>query len=258
MVALEPLLQELREKGMPLSQLVAQSIQEAVGDDMTDSVGELLSELSSGKLLPVNVEPILPRNQLDARVRNYDPSQARYDIRQLQFIDLARERKLNEVLALKLVTSHLKKACAVNNFFSCPFSKDLEAANVPFTDSMNVMLMELYSHYNRLEDALAVHDKLITDKPDVIIHPNKLANLCISLLQADRNDDALRVVNSFRKGSEIEDASRYEFPIRRMLNVAAEKGDIALTQKLFDRIEETGVIKMRNVTGSLVKVHLVK
>lgn len=101
-VALEPLLQALQEQGMGLSQSTAQFIQEALGDDMTDSVAELLTELSSGKLTPLDVQPGLPRRRIFTNNTQ--------DNKQLRFIELARERKLDEALALKRVISQISRA----------------------------------------------------------------------------------------------------------------------------------------------------
>lgn len=53
--AVEPLLKAMHENGLGVPHSVVQYIQENAGDEMTETVAELLVELSSGKLMPTDL-----------------------------------------------------------------------------------------------------------------------------------------------------------------------------------------------------------
>lgn len=94
LVSLEPLLRAFRDQGLGAPQVVLQYIQERAGDEMTEPVAELLTELGSGKLVPVDLQ----------RSRNWDRSvDQSVDRKQFRFIELARNRQLDEALELKQV-----------------------------------------------------------------------------------------------------------------------------------------------------------
>lgn len=135
----------------------------------------------------------------------------------------------------------------------------MEAANIAPSDAMNVMLMELYSYHNRLDDALTVFDQLAAQTPEIKILPSKLLNFAYNLLKVDRIEDVHKVLRKLTKASETGSETPGLDPYAwRLLNAAAEKEDVDLTQKLFERIEEAQIVPVRNILGPLVKVHLVK
>lgn len=97
-MALEPLLQVLLVQGFGVSETVIQHVHDAVGDDMTDSIAALLSELNSNKR-PLGV-PSVPRFSSTTAV-----SGMRKDSQSLA--QLVRERKLDQAAELKrVITAH--------------------------------------------------------------------------------------------------------------------------------------------------------
>lgn len=88
---MEPLLKAMLESGLGISQSAVQSIQEGVGEEMTESVAQLLVELGSGKVTPTD----LLRFPSSGNRTAYKRTQ--------KFVDLAKDRKLEEALQEKEV-----------------------------------------------------------------------------------------------------------------------------------------------------------
>lgn len=81
----------MHQSGIGISQSVAQQIQESAGEEMTESVAQLLVELGSGKLAPTDLIPY--------------PTFANRNVfrRTQKFVDLVKDRKLEEALQEKAV-----------------------------------------------------------------------------------------------------------------------------------------------------------
>lgn len=90
----EPFLEALREQGLSIPLSVAQFVRETL-EITSPSVRNLLSELSSGELIPKKLDPHLTPLQWT--------NSAQVIKRKKEFCMLARERKLNEALASKKV-----------------------------------------------------------------------------------------------------------------------------------------------------------
>lgn len=80
------------ENGLGISQGVVQTIQESAGEEMTESVAQLLVELGSGKVAPTDLLR-LPSNNNRSVFRKTQ-----------KFVDLAKDHKLEEALVEKEVS----------------------------------------------------------------------------------------------------------------------------------------------------------
>lgn len=86
---LEPLLKAMLESGLGISQSVVQTIQEGAGEEMTESIAQLLVELGSGKVTPTD----LLRFPSSGNRTIYKRTQ--------KFVELAKEHNLEEALKEK-------------------------------------------------------------------------------------------------------------------------------------------------------------
>lgn len=141
--------------------------------------------------------------------------------------------------------------------------QELEAQNIPFTDGMNLLLMDLYSYHGRLDEALAVFSELFQQKPDLIVFPSKLMSLATELVKAGRIDDAIRVLQQLKSDPRALETSDMMNSINacamRLMNAAAEKGDVKIIRRIFDRLEDSKALKIKNsLLAPLVKVHVVR
>ncbi len=104
MVALEPILEALKAAGISLPQSVTQVLHEKIGDDMTDSVAALLTELESGKLTPSSIE--FTGSTSPAASSSLDSGRKSLSLADrliFRFINLVRDRRMDDALALKQV-----------------------------------------------------------------------------------------------------------------------------------------------------------
>lgn len=91
-----PLLEALREQGLSISLSLSQYLREALDEEtLSSSVVDLLAELSSGELIPIELDPCPSRLHWTSKPQVVKMRQ--------DFSRLARERKLDEALACKKV-----------------------------------------------------------------------------------------------------------------------------------------------------------
>ncbi len=256
---IEPLLESLRDQGLTISLSVAQFVRDKASEDkMTSAVVDLLAELTSGKLIPAPLNPTPKRLQL-ATISQVEKNIAK-------FRAFAREHKLDEALAVQKVF-----------FFFSPFfpsiklvihlectlmTQELDAHNVPFSVGLNLLLIDLYGHHGRLDEALDVFSR-IHKNPDLIVLPSKIMILSARLLKGGRIDDAIRVLEKLkidpRVAENIELTRSVNASAIRLMDAAAENGNVETIQKIFDCLEQSKALKMsRALLGSLVKVHIVR
>lgn len=139
----------------------------------------------------------------------------------------------------------------------------MEARNIPFTDGMNLLLMDLYAHHGYLDEALDVFSQLFSHNPDLVVFPTKVMSLATHLLKGDRISDALGVLQKLKADPRTCESTELTNAVNgsamRLMNTAAEKGDVQLIQKIFERLEESKSLKIGNaILGSLVKVHVIR
>lgn len=120
--------------------------------------------------------------------------------------------------------------------------------------------MDLYARHERFEEALTIFKSLHTNNAELTITPPKLFGLATSLLKANRTEDAFKVLEHLKpipENSE-QNSNILEVTAWRMLNVGAMNGDIELTRKIFEILEQKKLKITGMIAGPLVKVHLNK
>lgn len=121
--------------------------------------------------------------------------------------------------------------------------------------------MDLYAHHDKLDEALAVFNKLYEHNNDLTVHPPKVLNLAAKLLKGERTEDAFTVLGKLKPGSEenAQASNATDISAWRLLNVAALKGDVDLTNKLFSIVEESKIAKISaQLLSPLIQVRLVR
>lgn len=94
-----PLLEALRKQGLSISLSVAQFLREKLDGKITSPAVDLLAELSSGELIPVELDP--------RPTRLHWTNKAQVVKSRNEFCTLARQRKLEEALASKKVLTSI-------------------------------------------------------------------------------------------------------------------------------------------------------
>jgi pentatricopeptide repeat protein len=181
-----------------------------------------------------------------------------------KFRTFARERKLDEALAVRKVffSTFFPESIRDSSYECALMTQELDAHNVPFSDGLNLLLIDLYGHHRRLDEALDVFSRMHMN-PDLIVLPSKIMILSARLLKVGRIDDAIRVLEKLkidpRVTENIELTRLVNASAIRLMDAAAENGNVETIQKIFDCLEQSKALKMsRALLGSLVKVHVVR
>lgn len=124
---------------------------------------------------------------------------------------------------------------------------------------MNILLMDLYARHERFDESLAIF-KSLTSNSELTITPVKLFSLATCLLKNNRDEDALKVLQHLKPLPEKADQNTniVEVTAWRMLNAGAMSGNVELTQKLFEVLEQNKFKITGMIAGPLVRVHLTK
>lgn len=119
--------------------------------------------------------------------------------------------------------------------------------------------MDLHTLRGELDEALAVLKELTTRNPSFIIQPRKILQLAMSFFEADRTGDVFTVLQHLKIVSEdTQNAATERLFAWRLINFAAEKGDIGMTERLFDVLVQSKTVAPASIVNALVKVHMVR
>ena len=218
-LVIEPLLTAMCARGLSISNGVALMIQEGLGESMNESMAGLLAKLISGELQPVSDQEGVFHDDQD------------------KLRDLLTKRDLDAALALKT---------------------ELESQNLKIRDYLKAWLMSICAESDRTDEAWTIYCQITSSSTGskFTFGPEHLFELAAALLKSDRLDDVPRVLDGLVSGRKVH--PRGPMAAWRLLSIAADKGDVALTQDIFERIEKLGMMEPKRLLGSLVRVHLVR
>ena len=247
---LEKLLPKLVQQGFTISSHHASKLSEMLGSEMTPQISELLGKLSSGELELVALKNTTKKRGLDS----------------LTVDEL--ERFIANVEAKGENTNNLKRHLLNASFRGKNLEKtlqiieNLENEKYSLGSGAYAQLIDLYTHHNRVSDALATYEK--TKAKDSEFHLDNLKTIGVVelLIKEERLDEALKFLESNKKVQAVADIDsnyNYNSKVWRILNALAESGDANKLQNIFNALVQGNYIVPTNVLlGPLIKVHLVK
>ncbi|TMW54433.1 hypothetical protein DOY81_000425 [Sarcophaga bullata] len=247
---LEKLLPKLVQQGFTISNHHASKLSEILGSEMTPQISELLGKLSSGELELVALKNTTKKRGLDS----------------LTVDEL--ERFIANVEAKGENTNNLKRHLLNASFRSKNLEKtlqiieNLENEKYSLGSGAYAQLIDLYTHHNRVSDALATYEK--TKAKDSEFHLDNLKTMGVVelLIKEERFDEALKFLENNKKVQAVADIDsnyNYNSKVWRILNALAESGDADKLQNIFNALVQGNYVVPTNVLlGPLIKVHLVK
>ncbi|XP_030383904.1 leucine-rich PPR motif-containing protein, mitochondrial [Scaptodrosophila lebanonensis] len=250
-LTLERLLPGLVKQGLSISSGNATRLSELLGAEMTPKIAELLGKLSSGDLEPV------PLPDSANRKRGLDS----LTIDELERFIVTVEAKGENSNNIK---RQLLNACfrSQNIEKTLQVIERLQAEEFQIPVGIWAQLVDLYTHHKRTADALAQYAKLRGADPNFKLDNFKAVRLADLLLQEDRTEEALKLLDENKKESVIgegEGSFNYVSTLWRTLNAIAEAGDVQKLQSVFDSLVGGNYVLPTNVLlGPLIKVHLNK
>lgn len=243
---IESVLQELVNQGLSISTSVAMKIQEKLGEKMTEEVSALLSKLTSGELTPTPLTKKLPA---------YVPS-SQMNVPQLERLIENLEAKQQDVTVLKRQLLNLY--CRARDVEKVEKLLSEIKDKVEYTPGVLALLVEVYAANDRLEETLKYLEKLKQAEEVFTIDDTKALRVVNLFVTNDRFDDAMKFLTEISVNKRSERIFVHNALVWKTLNYLAEKGKTVELTKLFETLENQGLIEVNNVIlGPLVKVHMV-
>ncbi|KAJ9586127.1 hypothetical protein L9F63_020226, partial [Diploptera punctata] len=247
---IEVLLQGLLNQGLGLSNSAAERLQEKLGEELTDNVSSLLGKLTSGELVPVKVTR--PAAQTQVKMLGSSGISKFIVLKSLEEKGHSTLANKKQLLLLYCRNRELEKA---ENLI-----KDLEENNFVFTGITYALMLDMYLHFENLEETNKILTKLNEREPDFVLDNSKIIRVATLLISKDKMSDAVKFLTEQAKERTLEDRSfQFSNLCFRLLNSLAEKGKIDELKQIFDILVEHGYIDINNVMlGPLIKVHVVR
>lgn len=245
---LSTVLKAYLDSGMAISSQVAEELQNMLnGKELTSDIEELLSKLVSGDLTPL---------ELDRPARQKLASTEDDIIRKMKAATARGEPAWNlkrQLLSHYCLNKELEKAENLR--------KEMEEEGFDFMVGLNVLMMDLYVHYEKLPEAMKYLQKIFINE-DVEIDPGKLIKLVALMVKNNMSQEAIDLISK-RKAIDVDSqtdrATQFNLLSWRALNILAENKDVENIRKMFDTLMEKNYISPNNmVLGPLIKVHLLR
>ncbi|CAO1333276.1 unnamed protein product [Diamesa serratosioi] len=244
----QKILEGLVEQGLSISSGKAEKIQERIGEELNSEISTLLGKLTTGELEPVPIE----------KTRSRAGGVATMDVESLERLIAKLEEKGDNTKGLKrqlLVTSIRNKDIVKTE----EIITRLEAEGYKLTSGVYAQLIDLYSAFDKLDEAVLTYKKIIEKEPEFILDDTKTIKLAQLYANADRFEDAVKFLESNKKDAVPDERGfNYNTTCWRLLNSIAEKGKTKEVQMLFDALLVHNYIIPNNILlGPLIKVHIV-
>ncbi|XP_075152362.1 bicoid stability factor [Haematobia irritans] len=246
---LEKLLPKMVQQGFTITNKNAEKLSDKLGSEMTPKISEHLGKLCSGELelVPLKNTP---------KKRGIETLTVEEIERFITNVEAKGENSNN-------LKRHLLNAC----FRSKNIEKTLEVMTRLENEKYSIgsgiyaQLIDLYTHHDRVSEAIATYQKIKTKDPEFRLDNLKSINIVEALLREDRFEDALKFLEENKKLGKLPDGDsnfNNTSKVWRILNALAETGNAERLRKLFDAFVNGNFILPTNVIlGPLIKVHLV-
>ena len=244
----QKILEGLVEQGLSISSGKAEKIQERIGEELNSEISTLLGKLTTGELEPVPIE----------KSRSRTGGVATMDVESLERLIAKLEEKGDNTKGLKrqlLVTCIRNKDIVKTE----EIITRLEAEGYKLTSGVYAQLIDLYSAFDKLDEAVLTYKKILEKEPEFILDDTKTIKLAQLYANAERFDDAVKFLESNKKDTVPDERGfNYNTTCWRLLNSVAEKGKTKEVQMLFDALLVHNYIIPNNILlGPLIKVHIV-
>nr|CAI5864450.1 unnamed protein product [Callosobruchus analis] len=248
---IEPVLEELVNQGLSISNTTAEKIQEKLGEKMTDSISNLLGKLTSGELTPV---------PLDRKKVSYVPSH-QMNIPQLERLVQNLTSKGQDVKGLKRQLLTLYYRAKDLNKSEQLLEELRQSPDFVFTKGMYAQLLDLYAYHDKLEKALEYYELLKKEEGDKFaLDALKIVRLAHVLVKNGRFEEGINILETTPRDHKPEERN-YAFGavVWRFLNSLAEEGKVEDLNKVFESLTKNEYMEINNVIlGPLIKVHITR
>ncbi|KAK4325255.1 hypothetical protein Pmani_004154 [Petrolisthes manimaculis] len=244
----EPLLKEMCQRGISISKNSAEA---ALGrlrkEDSTETVLNLLNTLSSGNLVyePLSSTPREPYSQ-----QSVEDLEARLE-------DLRQSGQPTTTVEVSLLLALIRKGEVEK---AEQVKKSLEVQEFPLNTGVYALLIDMYVKTENLEQARETLAAMTQRHPDAQLIPVKVIRLAQLMVQQGLVNEAEELIKtSGPESSEpsSQDLGNQQGLARQLLDIVAEKGDVASTQRLLDAIIISKFLPPSTaIFGPLIKAYM--
>ncbi|CAG7724718.1 unnamed protein product [Allacma fusca] len=243
---LEPLLKELVDLGLGMSNSTAVVIQNSLGEGMTPNIANCIMKLTS-KNTVVKVEPVrgvhrmneTEAAELEAIVEeNQHVGAPNKGLQKTLLLHYCREKNLEK--AEKLLSVMKEQGFTVG-------------PNIQFP------LLDLYSDSNQIDKAKEIYDGIKSSNLDLFVDDLKLLRYINLLAAHGHHEDVLKVIRENKKNDTPRIGYTQNHLAREIVNTYAEQGKSAEVKQILDLLVENGLAQANSfVLGPLVNSYLVR
>lgn len=210
----EKLLTALYDKGLRISSESAEAIQQYHDRNMTTSLSELLTKLTTGDLEPVAIEG--PRRTLRERTS--------FELEQL--LEQIKNKDGNGTrLQKQLLNAYIKEnnVAKLNSFL-----EELKQSNFELTTATLAQLFEFYCENDDIDRAHECKAQIFAKNPEFELNRYKLVLMAYALTKANRFGEAVNFLKENKPKSEYENLGfLHNSKCWQLLNILAEQKDEA-------------------------------
>ncbi|XP_055339824.1 leucine-rich PPR motif-containing protein, mitochondrial-like [Paramacrobiotus metropolitanus] len=246
--AMANVLKKLAGSGFTVSSAVLNSIDDQFGGRVPEQVGALLDRLVNRQTnLRLDTE-----GDYGKHPRHMGIEELEDHLKELKSKNMNTRGVLRRLLVEHARERDVKRAEEIR--------AELEAGNFVYSGAMHAQLIDMYTATGDVDKAMAIHQALEQMDSQFVIDSYKIFNLAALLVGKDRAPEAIQLLEQYiqKRGKPLE-LDSLERNIFRLLNAAAEKGNLEVVRNLWDLLPKMGnMVPTNQLCGPLVKVHLVK
>ncbi|KAF4527202.1 hypothetical protein B566_EDAN006129 [Ephemera danica] len=235
---LQAILEGLVESGLGISASIAEQLQENLGAELTPELSNLLSKLTSGTLIPQ-----IPVSDEQTQSPNVDGRDLESLLKTLEAKGLPTRNVRRQLLQHYCRTRNLEKAVETQ--------KILESEGFVFPPITTALIMDLYCHHEKLDEAVASYKLLRERDPEFQLDSFKTLRFATLLINNNKLEEGEALLKALPpRETNQEQADRNSFALRaqawRLLNSLAEQGRADDLQRVFEALVGGGHFPVTN------------
>lgn len=236
-------------EGLTITNNSAERIQDILGSEMNSELSTLLGKLSSGELEPRQLEPKSSKSGLT--LSQMDVPQIEKFIANIEAKGENAKNVKRFLLAAAIKKRDLEKTKEI--------LERLNSEGYVLTTGVHAQLIDLYTHHEKLQDALDLFEQIRTKEPDFVLDRMKTVKLVALLVKNNQLNEGIKMLEINKNSEHVEKNFNYSSVCWRLLNSLAEEGKVEELEELFNALIANEYSNVSNVIlGPLVKVHLIQ
>ncbi|GAV05755.1 hypothetical protein RvY_15835 [Ramazzottius varieornatus] len=244
---MEQCLRGLAKDGHKMSTNAGNLIESRFGGRLPEKLGTLLDQVVGG-----NVGGQRFDDEFEKHPRNMSVDELEDHLQELTSKNMNTRGVLRRLLVEHSRLRNVKRAEEIK--------AQLDGGNFEYSGAMYAQMMDMYTAQGNLDKALQLQKQAQNIDKSFVPDAYKFMNLATLMIKKGKRDEAVQMLEDYAKKYERQfEFDALERNVFRILNAAAEVGDVAGLKKLWETLNNHGKMTPSNlVCGPFVKVHILK